>query len=542
MPNPQAPRKRTPFTLRTKLVSVAVLLALLVSAAIGAVSILTLQRSLEERLDAQLASAFDRAVTVLNAPGFQSDRSQSIAERRGHELTEDDDGDDDAEYDDDEAILPTPQPSAQGPQFGKNSTQSLTSMVTDATQILNGPAQAPGTVALVLDSGTLTGGYLGDNGSIVAVSDAQLGALSKIVPDAEPHTVDLGRELGVYRVQGAIVDENAVIVGLPIKDVRQTVMTLTATITTVAVIGLIALAIIATFIIRRTMRPLEQVADAADNVAGLELHRGEVTEFERINVAGVDDRTEVGRVMTAVNSMMNNVESALISREASEQKVRSFVADASHELRTPLASIRGYSELVRRMGGELPADVQQAVGRIESESVRMTALVEDLLLLARLDEGNELTLTEVDVAQLATDALGDAAVAAPDHVWAIDGAEHPLVVLADHNRLHQAIANLLANARTHTPAGTEVTVTVSRDEANAVIVVADNGPGVSEELQSTVFSRFVRGESSRTRTASSSSTGLGLSIVQALVDAHHGSIALTSEPGNTRFEIRLPLA
>jgi two-component system OmpR family sensor kinase len=529
-------RNRAPLTLRTKLVSVAVLLAFLVAATIGAVSILTLQRSLQERLDAQLASAFDRAVTVLNAPGFQTDRSQSIAERRGHELNESD-AESELEGDGDDVS-----PGQRQQQLGKNYAPTPAAGIVDATQILNGPAQAPGTIALVLDNGTLTGGYLGENGSIVAVTDAQLGALSKTVPDAEPHTLELGHGLGDYRVQGAIVDENAVIVGLPLRDVRQTVLTLTGTIVSVAVVGLFALAVFAALIIRRTMRPLEQVADAADTVAALDLHKGEVTEFDRINVAGVDERTEVGRVMTAVNSMMNNVESALISREASEQKVRSFVADASHELRTPLASIRGYSELVRRMGGDLPADMQQAIGRIESESVRMTVLVEDLLLLARLDEGSELSLTEVNLSQVATDALSDAAVAAPGHVWAIEGAEEPLVVLADQNRLHQAIANLLANARTHTPEGTEVTVEVARDGNEAVVSVTDNGPGIPDDLQATVFARFVRGDSSRNRASSSSSTGLGLSIVQALVDAHHGTITLSSKPGNTRFEIRLPLA
>lgn len=535
--NQSKARNRAPLTLRTKLVSVAVLLAFLVVATIGAVSILTLQRSLQERLDAQLASAFDRAVTVLNAPGFQTDRSQSIAERRGHELNESGDEFEFEQGDDAESLG-----GVLGQQFGADPDPLAIASITDATQILNGPAQAPGTIALVLDNGQLTGGYLGENGSILAVTDAQLGALSKTVPDAVPHTIELGRGLGDYRVQGAIVDENAVMVGLPLRDVRQTVLTLTGAIASVALVGLFALAVLATLIIRRTMRPLEQVADAADNVAALDLHKGEVTEFDRINVAGVDERTEVGRVMTAVNSMMNNVESALISREASEQKVRSFVADASHELRTPLASIRGYSELVRRMGGDLPADMQQAIGRIESESVRMTVLVEDLLLLARLDEGNELTLTEVNLAQLATDALGDAAVAGPDHVWAIEGAEHPLMVHADHNRLHQALANLLANARTHTPAGTEVTVTVAREDDEAVVAVTDNGPGIPDDLQATVFSRFVRGDSSRNRASSSSSTGLGLSIVQALVDAHHGTITLTSKPGTTRFEIRLPLA
>lgn len=498
------PKQRAPLTLRTKLVSVSVLLAFVVTATVGVVSILSLQRSLQTRLDTQLSSAFDRAVIELNAPGFRVD-SESIEQ----------------------------QPDANG---------GTGNGTTDAARILNGPAQAPGTLALVLNNGTLTGGYLGEDGQILAIGETQLAALSKLTPDALPHTLALGDELGLYRVQGAIVDDSAVIVGLPLRDVRETVLTLTGTIATVTALGLLVLALLAVWIIRRTMRPLERVAAAADTVAALELDRGEVGEFAQISVAGVDERTEVGRVMTAVNSMMQNVESALISREASEQKVRSFVADASHELRTPLASIRGYSELVRRMDGKLPKDVQQAIGRIESESVRMTELVEDLLLLARLDEGQELTLAEVDLAQLATDAVGDAAVAGPDHVWGINGAEHPVAVLGDSNRLHQVLVNLLSNARMHTPAGTEVTVTVAQQDDEAQLTVADNGPGIDPELQETVFARFVRGDSSRTKQSAGGGTGLGLSIVKALVDAHHGSVTVTSEPGSTQFVIQLPLA
>lgn len=535
--------RRRPITLRTKLVALAVSLAFLVAAIIGAVSILTLQRSLEERLDAQLASAFDRAVTVLNARGVQSDASESIAQRRGHELLEDeaerqseqtDDHDDDDDSDEYETPTPTPTPTPRG-QNGLGS-------ITDASKILNGPAQAPGTIALVLDGGNLTGGYLADNGAIKGITDKQLDALSHVVPDAKPHTVTLANGLGEYRVQGAIVDENAVIVGLPVRDVRATVMTLSATLVTVATLGLLALALIATVLIRRTMRPLEQVADAADSVAGLELARGEVTEFDRIAVAGLDDRTEVGRVVTAVNSMMENVESALIARESSEQKVRKFVADASHELRTPLASIRGYSELVRRMGGELPDDVQKAVGRIESESVRMTELVEDLLLLARLDEGQQLTFERVNLTDIAVDAVGDATVTGDDHRLSVEGVGDAVFVRADAHRIHQAVANLIANAQQHTPAGTDITVTVRAENGDAVVSVEDTGPGIPADIQLTIFSRFVRADSSRTRDASSKSTGLGLSIVKAIVDAHRGSVSVASEPGHTQFVIRLPLA
>lgn len=506
------PRRRAPITLRTKLVAISVALGFVVIALISWVSVVTVQRSLESRLDAQLASAFDRAVIVLQAPGFERELDQSIAERRGRELRDD-----------------------RGP-FGQQRG------VTDADQILNGPAQAPGTVALVLDDGNLTAGYLSEEGDIEAVTASELEDLAGITPDAKPHTVSLGEDLGRYRVQAALVDNNAVAVGLPLREVQQTVVTLGVTLATLTVFGLILLAVTAALVIRRTMRPLEEVANAADSVAALQLDRGEITEFERIAVAGVDDRTEVGRVVTAVNAMMNNVESALVARESSEQKVRKFVADASHELRTPLASIRGYAELVRRMGGELPDDVERAFHRIESESVRMTALVEDLLLLARLDEGQALTLEPVDVAMIARDSVSDVSLTGPTHIWAILGAEEPLFALADAHRLHQLLVNLLTNARQHTPSGTEVTVSVAREGDEAVIRVADTGPGIPVEAQPTIFSRFVRVDSSRSRSATSKSTGLGLSIVQALTAAHNGSITLTSEPGNTVFELRLPLS
>jgi len=239
--------------------------------------------------------------------------------------------------------------------------------------------------------------------------------------------------------------------------------------------------------------------------------------------------------------MLGHVEDALARRQASESRLRRFAADASHELRTPLAAIRGYAELARRDPGTLPPEVAHALDRVESESARMSALVEDLLLLARLDAGRPLESAPVDLTRLALDATSDARAAGPDHRWRLELPEGPVPVSGDDQRLHQVIANLLSNARTHTQAGTTVVVAVSRagDGGTAELSVTDDGPGIPAELQPDLFERFVRGDSSRSRAAGS--TGLGLSIVAAVVAAHHGTVGVTSEPGRTRFLITLPL-
>jgi two-component system OmpR family sensor kinase len=299
-------------------------------------------------------------------------------------------------------------------------------------------------------------------------------------------------------------------------------------------------ATIGAFLHRRAMRPLSRVAAVASTVAGMSLDRGDVHLAQRVPADDTNPHTEVGQVGSALNNLLDSVESALAVRQASEEKVRTFVADASHELRTPLASIRGYAELTRRFGGDLSDDVQHNISRIESESQRMTSLVEDLLLLARLDAQRELDTADVDLSRLLVDVVGDAHAAGPDHDWDLDLPDEPVIVRGDDLRLHQVFANLLTNARVHTPAGTGVVVELGTPADDTVEVrVRDSGPGIPEELQPTLCERVVRGDSSRNRR--SGSTGLGLSIVHAVVTAHHGTVRVESQPGSTVFVVRLPV-
>jgi two-component system OmpR family sensor kinase len=258
-------------------------------------------------------------------------------------------------------------------------------------------------------------------------------------------------------------------------------------------------------------------------------------------VPETDPRTEVGQLGEAFNQMLGHVESSLEQRQASEARLRRFVADASHELRTPLAGIRSYAELALRSPEAVPAEVGHALGRVESEAVRMGLLVDDLLLLARLDTGRPLAQEDVDLSRLVIEVTSDARVAGPDHRWSLDLPDEPLVVRGDEHRLHQVVGNLLSNARIHTPAGTAVVVRLAVDQGadhQVLLSVIDNGPGVPEELQAHVFERFVRADDSRSRT--SGSTGLGLAIAHAVVKAHGGSLTLTSDNGGTEFRISLP--
>ncbi|MGW7435961.1 sensor histidine kinase [Streptomyces sp. NPDC054849] len=356
--------------------------------------------------------------------------------------------------------------------------------------------------------------------------------------------------LGAYRVLAS--PDGRLVLGFPLRDVDSTVRTLVGVEVCVTLAGLIAASLAGQALVGVALRPLRRVAATATRVSELPLHKGEPALHERVPESEADPRTEVGQVGAAFNRMLGHVSSALTARQESETRVRQFIADASHELRTPLASIRGYAELTRRGREEPGPDTRHALGRIESEATRMTGLVEDLLLLARLDAGRPLatggTGTDADaeadagtdLAPLVIDAVSDARAAGPEHHWRLHLPEEPALVRADPARMQQVLVNLLANARTHTPPGTTVTAHVSRETSSVRLRIEDDGPGIAPALLPHVFERFARGDASRSRAAGS--TGLGLAIVQAVVAAHGGRVGVQSEPGRTRFEVVLPLA
>ena len=292
---------------------------------------------------------------------------------------------------------------------------------------------------------------------------------------------------------------------------------------------MLAAAGVGTVVVRRQLAPLREVADTAHRVAELPLASGEIEMTERVPDRLTDERTEIGQVGSALNAMLDHVEASLDQRHRSEQQVRQFVADASHELRTPLATIAGYTELARRR----PETTGTALDKVETESGRMTGLVEDLLLLARLDSGRPLEREPVDLSRLLLEAVDDARVVDADHQWRLSLPDAPLSVTGDAARLHQAVTNLLANARKYTPAGSTVTVTGTTEG----FTVHDDGPGFSPELAARAFERFTRGDAARTRAGGA---GLGLSLVEAIVAAHGGTVALTSAPGDTTITVALP--
>jgi two-component system OmpR family sensor kinase len=472
-------------TLRRRLIAGILLLLTAISMIIGAVSAFALRAYLIDRLDAQVVAAAERFDIVIQRPGDNRDNPPG--------------------------------------------------------QFLPLAGSPPGTIAALVRGGTAQAAVLGDDLNTFEVTRAQVILLTQVDDVGEVVSVKLGGELGEYRVVADYDDRgNGVIVGMPVTEVNSTVLQLVLVIAVVAALGIAAAFVAGTAVVRLALRPLDRVAGTAGRVAELPLERGEVALAERVSAEDSDPRTEVGRVGAAINRMLEHVASALSAREASEQKVRSFVADASHELRTPLASIRGYSELTRRSGHELPDDIVHALARIESESVRMTSLVEDLLLLARLDDGRSLETLPVDLGALLADAVADARVAGPDHTFELELPDEPVVVQGDSARLHQVVANLLTNARVHTPAGTVVAVSARLDGDHAELQVVDDGPGIDPTVLPTVFERFARGDSSRSRGAGS--TGLGLAIVEGVVTAHAGTVTVESLPGRTAFTVRLPTA
>ena len=485
------------WSLRARLLIGQVLLLAAVCVGIAAVTELALHQYLYGQLDDQLRESAHRAAMMYGEPPPPPWRDNRPP------------------------IPPMPRP-GPGPAF------------------LDAPGQPIGLVAGIIDQGrTINAGVLTNGGVRSALSPTAAGQLAAVTGKAHPVTRRLDG-LGRYRLMALQSRRtgHTLVIGLSTGDVDETLLRVALIFAVVTAAALAVATTVGVLIIRRALAPLNRVAATAGQVANLPLDRGEVALPVRVAEPDANPRTEVGRLGLALNRMLDHIAAALSTRQASEIRVRQFVADASHELRTPLAAIRGYTELAQRKRAEVPDDVAHAMGRLESEATRMTHLVEDLLLLARLDSGRPLERQPVDLSRLCADVVSDAHAAGPDHQWNLDVPADPLYVPGDDARLHQVVANLLGNARTHTPPGTAVTLSLTADESVAVLRVVDNGPGIPAELQSEVFERFARGDTSRSRHAGS--TGLGLAIVSAVVRAHDGTIGLRSVPGHTEFTVLLP--
>ena len=564
-------------SLRTRLVAGVLGLVLITSALVGAFSTLALRHTLMERLDQKLVAASDRAAA------------------RRHEAADKSTGDGSRKAD-----------QSDGPVGADNPDHPVPAG-------LDAPGQSTGTLTIISSgaagSPTVAAGYIDSGGLYQSLSEAETRALLSLEPTGEPVTVTIS-SLGDYRVVASKDSKSGdlVVTGLSMAGDNALVRTQLLIEVMIAVLGATAAALAGRAMVRSSLAPLERVAATAERVASQPLASGEVRIRERVADADLDSSQEVGQVGAALNTLLGHVEEALSARQRSETQVRQFVADASHELRTPLASIRGYTELIAREGADaaLPEEATHALERVHSESVRMTGLVEDLLLLARLDAGRELRREEVDLLGVLLDTVADARAAGPDHVWELDlsalgsdggddedgdgasGADDagggPPLVVGDEARLRQVLVNLLANARVHTPPGTRVTTRISRgpgaaggpgagtadlgatpavdpaaggapaapsDAAGAwVITIGDDGPGIDPAVRGRIFERFARADVSRERRTGS--TGLGMSIALAIVTAHRGALTVDSvragedparpQAHGTTFTVTLPAA
>ena len=537
-----------PRSLRTRLVVGVLGLVLVMAAVMSAFSTVSLRHTLMARTDSQLMAAAQRAADKRHDLTQEAKKASDEAAQEG-------------------ADKPGDQPDAAGGDDGADGGPGKHGVPPG----LDAAGQSTGTLTLITPQTSSSDGetsetaaYIDKNGHYASISKEDCRLLLSQATEDHPVTVHL-HHLGSYRVV-ATRDEasgSTVITGLSLEGDKGLIRTQLLIELAVALVGALVVALAGRTMVRSSLAPLERVARTAHRVASQPLERGEVSIEDRVEKADLDSSAEVGQVGGALNTLLGHVESALAARQRSETQVRQFVADASHELRTPLASIRGYTELIRREGADadLPEEATYALERVHSESVRMTALVEDLLLLARLDAGRELRREEVDLVGLLVDTVADARAAGPDHDWQLDLAvleppadatpeeaedflPEPPLVIGDEARLRQVVVNLLANARVHTPAGSHVTTTLAREGDTLIVRIHDDGPGIAPEVRDRLFERFARGDSSRERRTGS--TGLGMSIALAIVQSHGGSIDVDSstapEDHGTTFSVRLPAA
>jgi two-component system, OmpR family, sensor kinase len=528
-------------TLRARLITGVLVLLVGAFAVIGVVTYLAVQGSMISALNGQLRSASDTYVACMEAATHGDAMGQAdSSDQAGSHL---------ADY------QPPPNSSqcAQGQPQGMLGVRIKNGVVTNCS-VVNGMNNRSCDLSAA------------DRKALLSLPVYRPPAARPGQPPPAPGTAytvnltSLGQNYRLTAIEGR--DGDILITGLPMNAVEHTLGQVAMDELIVFLCVLLLAGVLGTVLVRVSLRPLRRVAATATRVTELPLDSGHVTL--PAGVPDTDPRTEVGQVGAAFNRMLQHVERALGRRAASEARLRRFAADASHELRTPLSAIRGYAELGLRHHGPVPEDVTHALARVQSESARMSVLVDDLLLLARLDAGRPLEREPVDLSRLAIDVTSDARVARPEHRWRLDLPEDPIDIRGDEHRLHQVLANLLSNAGKHTPPGSTVSVALRIDEPpdlpagqdagmvergarparpRAELTITDDGPGIPPELLPELFERFTRADTSRARDldAAGTSTGLGLAIVDAVVAAHGGSITVTSRPGRTRFAIYLPL-
>jgi two-component system sensor histidine kinase TrcS len=405
--------------------------------------------------------------------------------------------------------------------------------------------QNPGNVIGVIHGGDVIGSAIFYEDNPQPATPDVIAAIKELPRrDGEIHTAKLGK-LGPYRVSSRTTGAGDVlVVGVSLGLVNKTINRRIVSATVLSIAALLVTAGLTALVVGYALRPLRRVALAAADVAGTPLTDDDHRITTRVRPDDTDPNNEVGIVGHTLNRLLDNVDSALAHRAESDRRMRQFITDASHELRTPLAALQGYSELTRQDSAALPPTTEYALARIESEARRMTSLVDELLLLSRLGEGDDLRTEDVDLADIVLNAINDAAVAAPSHNWIKDLPDDPILVSGDSDRLHQLVSNLLTNAWVHTPAGVTVTTAIRCDRIGtdgpcAELTVADDGPDIDPELLPHLFDRFVRAKDAP---HDGSGNGLGLAIVDSIVKAHDGSVTAESAAGRTIFRVRLPLA
>ena len=622
MSTSSAPRPRS---LRTRLVVGVLGLVLVMAATMGAFSTITLHHTLMNRLDDQLTAASHRAEARRH--GEEHDGSTLDQQAPDSAVPSASPAEPSATSspapsapathtcgDQDPAAVPGAKPVPAGLDAAGQATGTLTLIASGASDTGSADDSGDGDGADGGDadhssgtapaSATVTAGYIDDDGRYQSLTPAECQVLLSLETTGEPVTVGID-SLGDYRVLASkdATTGDIVITGLSMKADNTLVRTQLLVEGAIVVIGTLITALAGRTMVRSSLTPLERVASTSERVASQPLARGEVSIDERVPGEDLTSSREVGQVGSALNTLLGHVDDALTARQHSETQVRQFVADASHELRTPLASIRGYTELIAREGADaaLPDEAVHALERVHSESLRMSRLVEDLLLLARLDAGRDLSRDEVDLVGILLDTVSDARAAGPDHEWELDLAAldapadlgederddfepEPPLVLGDEARLRQVLVNLLANARVHTPAGSHVITTLSRRTApvasdapngsgererggrdvssggaaaaaappgeELVITISDDGPGIEAAVRGRLFERFARGDASRERRTGS--TGLGMSIALAIVVSHGGTLTVDSicagedpvhpQAHGTIFTVALPAA